>query len=50
MKMNQYLDETRKQWMNNDFMNKVETNSKINKLFSNPQYMKAIDMFKTNPR
>lgn len=31
-------------------MNKVETNNKINKLFSNPEYMKAIDMFKTNPR
>ena len=31
-------------------MNQVESNSKINKLFSNPEYMKAIDMFKNNPR
>ena len=50
MKMNNYLDETRSQWMTDNFLEKVTTNSKIAKLFSNPEYMKAIDMFKTNPK
>lgn len=36
--------------MNENFLQKVTTNQKINKLFTNPEYMKAIDMFKTNPR
>ncbi len=36
--------------MNENFLSNVESNSKINKLFSNPEYMKAIEMFKTNPR
>lgn len=50
MKMNNYLQETRSEWMNENFLQKVTTNQKINKLFTNPEYMKAIDMFKTNPR
>lgn len=48
--MNNYLDETRSQWMTDNFLEKVTNNSKIGKLFTNPEYMKAIDMFKTNPR
>lgn len=36
--------------MTENFLQKVTTNQKINKLFTNPEYMKAIDMFKTNPR
>lgn len=50
MKMNNYLDETRSQWMTDNFLEKVTGNSKISKLFTNPEYMKAIDMFKTNPK
>lgn len=50
MKMNNYLDETRNQWMTDNFLESVTSNNKIQKLFSNPEYMKAIDMFKTNPK
>ena len=50
MKMNNYLDETRSQWMTDNFLEKVTSNGKVSKLFSNPEYMKAIDMFKTNPK
>ncbi len=43
MKMNNYLDETRNQWMTNNFLDKLSTNEKVSKLFTNPEYMKAID-------
>ena len=36
--------------MNDNFLNSVESNQKINKLFTNPEYLKAIDLFKTNPK
>lgn len=36
MKMNNYLDETRSQWMTDNFLEKVTGNSKISKLFTNP--------------
>ncbi len=36
--------------MDNNFLGSIEKNPKIQKLFSNPQYMKGIDMFKTNPK
>lgn len=49
MKMNNYLDETRSQWMTDNFLENVTKNPKVAKLFSNPDYMKGIDMFKTNP-
>lgn len=50
MKMNNYLQETRNQWMTGNFLDSVTSNEKINKLFTNPEYMKAIDLFKTNPK
>lgn len=36
MKMNNYLEETRKQWMTENFLDNVTSNNKIKKLFSNP--------------
>lgn len=36
--------------MTNDFLNNVSANEKINKLFTNPEYMAAISMFQKNPR
>ena len=36
--------------MTQNFLENVTSNDKINKLFSNPEYMKAIDLFKTNPK
>ena len=50
MKMNDYLDNTKKEWMTDGFLNNVGNNSKIQKLFTNPEYMKAIQEFQTNPR
>lgn len=50
MKVNNYLDETRSQWMTDNFLDSVTSNNKIQKLFTNPEYMKAIDLFKTNPQ
>jgi ABC-type metal ion transport system substrate-binding protein len=50
MKMNTYLEDTRSQWMTENFLTQVTTNPKISKLFTNPEYMKAVDMFKTNPK
>lgn len=50
MKMNNYLEDTKKEWMTGNFLDSVTNNEKINKLFTNPEYMKAIDLFKTNPK
>ena len=50
MEMNNYLDKTRNEWMTDNFLDSVTKNSKIQKLFTNPEYMKAIDLFKTNPK
>ena len=36
--------------MNDNFLTNVEKNPKIQKLFSNPKYMKAIGEFQTNPK
>ncbi len=36
--------------MTNNFLEQVTKNQKVSKLFSNPEYMKAIDLFKTNPK
>lgn len=36
MKVNNYLEETRSQWMTDNFLNNVTSNEKINKLFTNP--------------
>ncbi len=36
--------------MTDNFMNNVEKNDKIQKLFNNPEYMKAIGLFQTNPK
>ena len=36
--------------MTDNFLEKVTKSGKVGKLFSNPEYMKAIDMFKTNPK
>ena len=36
--------------MTNNFLNNVEGNSKVQKLLSNPEYMKAIGEFQKNPR
>lgn len=50
MKMNNYLEETKKEWMTDNFLTNVEKNAKIQKLFSNPEYMKAIGEFQKNPK
>jgi len=50
MKMNDYLGRTRNEWMTNDFLNDVSTNEKISRLFTNPEYMQAIDMFQKQPK
>ena len=50
MKMNDYLNETKNEWMTNNFLDQVTNNEKVNKLFTNPEYMKAIELFKTNPK
>lgn len=50
MKMNDYLGRTRNEWMTNDFLNNVSANEKINRLFTNPEYMQAIDMFQRRPK
>lgn len=36
--------------MTNNFLNNVEKNDKVQKLFTNPEYMKAISEFQTNPK
>jgi hypothetical protein len=36
--------------MTDNFLTSVEKNQKIQKLFSNPEYMKAIGEFQTNPK
>jgi len=36
--------------MTDNFLNNVEKNDKVKKLFSNPAYMKAIGEFQTNPK
>ena len=36
MKMNNYLEETKKDWMTSNFLNNVEGNPKVQKLFTNP--------------
>lgn len=36
--------------MTNNFLSNVEKNDKIQKLFTNPEYMKAISEFQTNPK
>ena len=50
MKMNDYLNETKNEWMTNNFLDQVTNNETVNKLFTNPEYMKAIELFKTNPK
>ena len=50
MKVNDYLNQTRNEWMTNDFLDKVTKNEKISNLFTNPEFMKAIDMFQKNPK
>ena len=50
MKMNDYLNNTRNQWMDNNFLDQVSNNQKISKLFSNPEYMQAMDLFQKNPQ
>lgn len=50
MKVNNYLEETKKEWMTDNFLNNVEKNDKIQKIFNNPAYMKAIGEFQTNPK
>lgn len=36
--------------MDNNFLDNISKNEKISKLFSNPEYMQAIDMFQKNPQ
>lgn len=50
MKVNNYLEETKKEWLTDNFLSNVESNAKVQKLFSNPEYMKAIGEFQTNPK
>lgn len=47
---NQFLSDNSNEWLNEDFLKKIQSNNKINNKLNNPQFMAAFAEFQTNPQ
>ncbi len=50
MKGQDFLMSNKETWLNNDLLTQVAKNPKLQKLFTNPEYLKDIQAMEKNPK
>ncbi|CAD8069007.1 unnamed protein product [Paramecium primaurelia] len=45
----QFLTQNKEEWLNQDLLQKIANNPKLQKLFTNPEYLSAVQQMQSNP-
>ncbi|CAD8091997.1 unnamed protein product [Paramecium sonneborni] len=45
----QFLTQNKEEWLNQDLLQKITNNPKLQKLFTNPEYLSAVQQMQSNP-